>query len=108
MKEHIGSIILEHLSNKLNIHVLNVDLLVQGGTCISTRLNQTKLAARPSVSYAYLQTSIENRNRLVQLFLERCLSKTLGRSRLPSITYDIGDDTHEKQALLMLVGAFLS
>ena len=28
VKEYIGSIILEHLSNKFDIHVLNVDLLV--------------------------------------------------------------------------------
>lgn len=28
VKEHVGSIVLEHLSNELDIHVLNVDLLV--------------------------------------------------------------------------------
>lgn len=28
VKEHIGSIVFEHLSNKFDIHVLDVDLLV--------------------------------------------------------------------------------
>ena len=38
MKEHIGSIIFEHLGNEFYIHVLDVDLLVQSGTCISATL----------------------------------------------------------------------
>lgn len=37
VKEYIGSIVLEHLSDKFDIHVLDVDLLVQIGTCISAR-----------------------------------------------------------------------
>ena len=37
VKEHIGSIVLEHLSNKLYIHVLDINLLVKSGTCISAR-----------------------------------------------------------------------
>ena len=27
VKEHVGSIVLEHLSNKFDIHILDVDLL---------------------------------------------------------------------------------
>lgn len=42
VKQHIGSIVLEHLSNKFDIHVLNIDLLVQNGTCISARLQQRR------------------------------------------------------------------
>lgn len=40
VKEYIGSIILEHLSNKFDIHVLDVDLLVSNGTCISARFKR--------------------------------------------------------------------
>lgn len=28
VKEHVGSIVLEHLSNKFDIHILDVDLLI--------------------------------------------------------------------------------
>ena len=40
VEEHIGSIVIEHLSNKLDVHVLDVDLLVPIGTCISARCNR--------------------------------------------------------------------
>ncbi len=41
VEEYIGPIVLEHLSNKLDVHVLDVDLLVSIGTCISARFNRT-------------------------------------------------------------------
>ena len=52
VEEHIGSIVLEHLSNKFNIHVLDVDLLVQKRPCISAQLK------REACGDSYLQSLV--------------------------------------------------
>ena len=70
VKEHIGSIILEHLSNKFDVHVLDVDLLVK----LVPALAQDPWQAGSETEHCtYLQRLIQDRYCFVQ-FLLKCLS----------------------------------
>lgn len=106
VKEYIGSIVLEHLRNEFNIHVLDVDLLVK---------------MVPALAQDSWQAGSETEHRtyiLAKTYLRPLLLRSVSPGMSLSIehrnarqianSYDIGDDAHEKQALLMLVGALLS
>ena len=61
MEQHVRLVVLEHLSDELDIHVLNVDFLRYVVSCMSIdrRMNN------PS----YLKTLVQDHHSLVQLFL---------------------------------------
>jgi hypothetical protein len=60
MKEDIGLVILEHLSHELNIHILDIDLLV-----LLLVLLRVTLARGGN----YLETFIQKHDRFVQFLL---------------------------------------
>lgn len=99
MEEDIRLVVLEHLRDQLDVHILYIDLL---GTVV-------RCCRRKSFdSNAHLETLVEHHHSLIQLFLwvevRRRSSLVVQRS---DYTYDIRDDTRKQLALLMLVRAFL-
>ena len=58
MEEYIGLVVLEHLGNQLNVHVLDVDLLVGvGSTSATTHV------------FTYLKTLIHDHDCFIELLL---------------------------------------
>jgi len=51
VKQHIGLVVLEHLSDQLDIHILNVDFLPHG-LAIPLILTQSKQFDEPVGSYS--------------------------------------------------------
>jgi hypothetical protein len=86
VEQNIRLVVLEHLSNKLYIHVLNVDVL---------------------------EGLIHHHNSLVEFLLCCCKAKVLALSidiyvvSFRARPYHIGDDARKQKVLLMLMGALL-
>jgi hypothetical protein len=61
MEENIGLVVLEHLCDQLNVHILNVDLLY---TLVNHGQDEIKMERR-----TYLEALIHDHNGLVQFLL---------------------------------------
>ena len=102
VKENIGLVVLEHLGHELNVHVLDVDFLRRSSVS-GQPFPHLKVAKKLSTCRFRFKTMTASLS-FSCLSLIRCDR----RSELQiECTYNIGDDSREQQALLLLVGALL-
>lgn len=68
MEENIGSIVVEHLSNKLNVHILDVDFLLNPQLpALAADIDQ-QLAFQ--LTGTNLEVFVQSHDRFVELFLQ--------------------------------------
>ena len=74
MKEHVGLVVLEHLRDELDVHVLDVDVLVPS----EVRHTSQVPAAHRRWEF-YLKTLVHNHHGFVQFLLQTVVSYRSGR-----------------------------
>ena len=99
MEQHVRLVVLEHLRDELDVHVLHVDLLLFDQLYAPTHC--------VSNHYAYLETLVQHHDSFIELLLHLRIRVCCDKITQARDTYNIGDDTREQLALLVFVGAFL-
>lgn len=103
MKKDVRAIVFEHLCCKLNIHVLNVDLLfIRQLVCNEV----AALTSRRLYELTNLQVLIHDHDCFIEFLLPWHMRMIIEHID-EQATYNIGNDAREKKALLMLMRAFL-
>lgn len=86
VKEHVGSVVLEHLSDKFDVHVLDIDILWYLALAASVA---------KSSKVSYLEVLVQDHDCFIEFFLMDIVSMVQHWKVVPS-THNIGDDTRQE------------